>query len=59
MLKISTEPLSIGYQRVITEACGIKMSRRIHQDIDEFIKRLLHKLMDEMVLENKLEIFFK
>ena len=47
MLKISTEPLSIGSQRVITEARGIKMSRRIHQDIDEFIKRLLHKLMDD------------
>ena len=47
MLKISTEPLSISSQRVITDACGIKMSRRIHQDIDEFIKRLLHKLMDD------------
>ena len=47
MLKISTEPLSISSQRVITDACGIKMSRRIHQDIDEFIKTLLHKLMDD------------
>ena len=47
MLKISTGPLSIGSQRVITDACGIKMSRRIHQDIDEFIKTLLHKLMDD------------
>ena len=47
MLKISTEPLPISSQRVITDACGIKMSRRIHQDIDEFIKTLLHKLMDD------------
>ena len=47
MLKISTEPLSISSLRVITDACGIKMSRRIHQDIDEFIKTLLHKLRDD------------
>ena len=47
MLKNSTEPLSTSSQRVITDACGIKMSRRIHQDIDEFIKTLLHKLMDD------------
>ena len=47
MLKISTKPLSIISQRVITDACGIKMFRRIHQDIDEFIKTLLHKLMDD------------
>ena len=47
MLKIITEPLSIRSQRVITDACGIKSSRRIHQDIDEFIKTLLHKLMDD------------
>ena len=47
MLKISTEPLSISSQRVITDACGIKMSRTIHQDTDEFIKTLLRKLMDD------------
>ena len=47
ILKISTEPFSISFQRVITDACGIKMSSRIHQDIDEFIKTLLHKLIDD------------
>ena len=47
ILNISTEPLSISSQGVITDACGIKMLRRIHQDIDEFIKTLLHKLMDD------------
>ena len=47
MLKISTESFSISSRRVITDACGIKMSRRIHQDIDEFIKKILHKLMDD------------
>ena len=47
MLKITTEPLSISSQGVITDACGIKMLRRIHQDMDEFIKTLLHKLMDD------------
>ena len=46
MLKISTEPLSMSSQRVITDACG-KISRRIHQDIDEFIKTLFHKLIDD------------
>ena len=47
MLNISTETLSIGSQKVIPDACGIKISRRIHQGIDEFIKTLLHKLMDD------------
>ena len=47
ILKISTEPFSISFQRVKTDACGIKMSSRIHQDIDEFIKTLLHKLIDD------------
>ena len=47
ILKISGEPLSVSFQRVITHVCGIKMSRRIHQDIDELIKTLLHKLMDD------------
>ena len=47
MLKISTESFSIRSKRVITDACGIKMSRRIYQDIYEFIKTLLHELMDD------------
>ena len=59
MLKISTEPLSISSQRVITEACGIEMSRRIHQDIGEFIKTLLHKLMDDDGIEKKVRYIFQ
>ena len=46
MLRTSTEPLSNSSQRVITKFCGIKVSLRIHQDTNECIKTLLHKLMD-------------
>ena len=59
MLKISTEPLSVSSQKVTTDACGIKMYRRIHQDIDQFIKTLLHKLMDDNVIGKQVNIKHK
>ena len=59
MIKISTEPLSIRSQRVITDACGMKMPRRIHQDIDEFLKTLLHKLMDDDVIGKQVRDIFQ
>ena len=59
MLKISTEPFSIRSQRVITEACGIKMSRIIYQDLHEFIKTLLHKLMDDDGIEKQVTDIFQ
>ena len=60
MLKISTVPLSISFQRVIiTDACGIKMSQRIHQDIDELIKTLLDKLMDDDGIGKQVRYIFQ
>ena len=57
MLNISTETLSIGSQKVITDVCGIQISSRIHQDIDEFIKTLLDKLMDDDIGKHIMYIF--
>ena len=59
ILKISAEPLSVSFQRVITDVCGIKMSRRIHQDIDELIKTLLHKLMDDDCIGKQVRDIFQ
>ena len=59
MLKISTENLSISSHRVITDACGIKMSRRIHQDIDAFIKTLLRKLIYDDGIGKQVRDIFK
>ena len=58
-LTISKEPLSISSQRVITDACGIKMSRRIYQDIDELIKMLLQKLMDDNGIGKQVRVVFQ
>ena len=59
MLKISTELLSISFQRVITDVSGIKISRRMHQDIDEFTKTLLCKLMDDDGIGKQLRDIFQ
>ena len=59
ILKISGEPLSVSFQRVITDVCGIKMSRTIHQDIDELIKTLLHKLMDDDCIGKQVRDIFQ
>ena len=44
-------------KKKLYNASGIKMSCRIHKDIDEFIKALLHKLIDDGIGKQVRDIF--